>query len=137
MARIIKATPAHYETHEVPFGKSYEGHPEYILLECDCGQKLILSGTSNLPSCPECGADYGSLVQEIRLREKRQLCGEVEYPWLYNEQSQADQHLRDEKDCPEDSPWRYNDVTSGFVGDDEERWKKARERRGVRSANSE
>ena len=130
MARIEKAAPAHYETHEVPFGRSYQWHPEYIIVECDCGQKLHLTGTSNLPSCPECGADYAFLVHEIRRRE-RQLGDEDEHPWHYDEQSQADQHLRDEKACPEDSPWRYNDVTSGFVGDDEERWKKARERRGV------
>jgi hypothetical protein len=70
------------------------------------------------------------LVHEIGRRE-RQLRDEDEHPWHYDEQSQADQHLRDEKACPEDSPWRYNDVTtSGFVGDDKERWKKARERRG-------
>src|SRR5918993_986353 len=65
MARIEKATPAHYETHEVPFGRSYQWHPEYIIVECDCGQKLHLTGTSNLPSCPECGADYAYLVHEI------------------------------------------------------------------------
>jgi hypothetical protein len=130
MARIVKAIAAHYETHEVPFARSYQWHPEHVIVECDCGQKITLSGTSNLPSCPECGADYGSLVHEIRHRE-RQLRDEDEHPWHYDEQSQADQHLRDEKACPEHSPWRYNDVSSGFVGDDEERWKKARERQGL------
>jgi hypothetical protein len=59
MARIIKATPTHYETHEVPCSKSYKWHPGYVIVEWECGQKLTLSGTSNLPSCPECGADYG------------------------------------------------------------------------------
>ena len=131
MARIIKATPAHYETYEVPFGRSYVWHTEHIIVECGCGQRLTLTGTSNLPSCPECGVDYGSLVRDIRRREKRQLRDEDEHPWHYDEQSQADQHLRDEKGCPEDSPWRYNDVTLGFVGDDEERWKKARERQDL------
>ena len=86
MARIEKATPAHYETHEVPFGRSYQWHPEYIIVECDCGQKLHLTGTSNLPSCPECGADYAYLVHKIRRRE-RQLRDEDEHPWHYDEQS--------------------------------------------------
>jgi hypothetical protein len=130
MSRIEKATPAHYESHEVPFGRSYEWHPEQIIVECDCGQKLLLTGTSNLPSCPECGLDYGSLVHEIRRREKRRLRDEDEHPWQYDDQGQEDQHLRDEQAYPEDSPWRYNDVTSGFVGDDEVRWEKARKRQG-------
>ncbi len=130
MLRIEKATPAHYESHEVPFGRSYEWHPEQIIVECDCGQKLLLTGTSNLPSCPECGLDYGSLVHEIRRREKRRLRDEDEHPWQYDDQGQEDQHLRDEQAYPEDSPWRYNDVTSGFVGDDEARWEKARKRQG-------
>ena len=130
MSRIEKATPAHYESHEVPFGRSYEWHPEQIIVECDCGQKLLLTGTSNLPSCPECGLDYGSLVHEIRRREKRRLRDEDEHPWQYDDQGQEDQHLRDEQAYPEDSPWRYNDVTSGFVGDDEVQWEKARKRQG-------
>ncbi len=131
MARIEKATPAHYEIHEVPFARSYEWHPEHVIVECDCGQKLLLTGTSNLPSCPECGLDYGSLVHEIRRREKRQLRDEDKHPWHYDEQSQEDQHLRDEEAYPEDSPWRYNDVTGGFVGDDEVRWEKARKRQDL------
>ena len=131
MARIEKATPAHYEIHEVPFARSYEWHPEHVIVECDCGQKLLLTGTSNLPSCPRCGLDYGSLVHEIRRREKRQLRDEGKHPWHYDEQSQEDQHLRDEEAYPEDSPWRYNDVTGGFVGDDEVRWEKARKRQDL------
>jgi hypothetical protein len=130
MARIVKAIAAHYETHEVPFGRSYEWHPEYIIVECECGQKLTLTSTSNLPSCPQCGVDYGSLVRDIRHREKR-LRDEDDHPWHYDVQSQEDQHLRDEEACTKASPWRYNDVTLGFVSDDEERWKKARKRQGL------
>ena len=130
MTRIIKNIAAHYETHEVPFGKSYEWHPEYIIVECDCGQKLLITGTSNIPTCPQCGVDYGYLVHDIRHREER-LRDEDIHPWHYDEQSQADQHLRDEQACAEDSPWRYNNVTSGFEGNDEERWKKAKVRQGL------
>ena len=97
MSRIEKATPAHYESHEVPFGRSYEWHPEQIIVECDCGQKLLLTGTSNLPSCPECGLDYGSLVHEIRRREKRRLRDEDEHPWQYDDQGQEDQHYETSK----------------------------------------
>ena len=48
------------------------------------------------------------------------------HPWRYDLQSQEAQHLRDDASYPEGSPRHYNEVTSGFVGDDEERWKKAR-----------
>jgi hypothetical protein len=130
VTRIIEDIPAHYETHEVPFGRSYEWHPEHIIVECDCGQKLLITGTSNLPSCPECGADYASLVHDIRHREE-QMRDEDIHPWHYDEQSRADQHLRDEEACAEDSPWRYNNVTLGFEGNDEERWKKAKARQGL------
>ena len=95
MTRNIENIEAHYETREVPFGRSYEWHPEYIIVECDCGQKLLITGTSNLPTCPECGVDYSSLVRDIRRRESR-LGDEDERPWHYDEPSQEDQHLRDE-----------------------------------------
>jgi hypothetical protein len=127
MTRIIEDIEAHYETHEVPFGRSYEWHPEYIIVECDCGQKLAITATSNIPTCPQCGLDYSSLLHDLRHHHREeQLRDEDIHPWHYDEQSQADQHLRDEDACTGDSPWRYNDVTSGFVGDDEERCKQAR-----------
>jgi hypothetical protein len=130
VTRIIKDIAAYYETHEVPFGKSYEWHPEHIIVECDCGQKLLITGTSNIPTCPQCGADYGYLVHDIRYREER-LRDEDIHPWHHDAQDQAEQHLKDEAAYPENSSWRYNDVTLGFVGDDEERWKKARAHQGL------
>jgi hypothetical protein len=131
VTRIIEDIAAHYETHEVPFGKSYEWHPEHIIVECDCGQKLLITGTSNIPTCPQCGADYGALVHDIRYREER-LRDEDIHPWHHDIQDQAEQHLKDEATYPGNSSWRYNDVTSGLVGDDdEERWKKARAQQGL------
>jgi hypothetical protein len=125
VTRIIEDIAAHYETHEFPFGRSYEWHPEHIIVECDCGHTLTLTGTSATTACGECGADYGSLVHDIRHREER-LRDEDEHPWDHDAQDQAEQHLKDEAAYPENSSWRYNDVTSGLVGDDEERWKQAR-----------
>ena len=130
MPRIIESIKAHYSTLEVPFGRVYSWHQAHVVLECDCGEKLTFTGTSAITTC-RCGTDYGSLVHDIRLRG-RQLPDQDEHPWLYDEQSQADQHLRDQAACAKDSPWRYNDVTtSGLVGDNEERWKKARARQGL------
>jgi hypothetical protein len=124
MPRIIKHLEAHYETHEVPFARSYEWHPEHIIVECDCGHTLTLTGTSATTACG-CGIDYGALVHGIHYSEEH-LRDEEVHPWHYDLQSQAEQHLEDEAAHPRNSSWRYNDVTSGLVGDDEERWKKAR-----------
>jgi hypothetical protein len=129
MPQIVESIKAHYSTLEVPFGRVYSWHQAHIAVECDCGERLTFTGTSAITSC-QCGAEYGDLVSDIRHREGR-LRDEDEHPWSYDEQSQAIQHLRDEDACTEDSPWRYNDLTSGFVGDDEERWKKARVRQGL------
>jgi hypothetical protein len=125
MKRIIEDVEAHYESREVPFGKSYQWHPEHVILECECGEILTFSGTSAIITCWRCGAAYGALVNDIHYGEEH-LGDEDVHPWHYDLRSQEDQHLRDEAACPEeDSPWRYNDVTSG-LGDDVERWKKAR-----------
>jgi hypothetical protein len=125
MSTIIENVEAHYETLEVPFGRIYHWHQAHVTLQCDCGEILTFSGTSATDTC-RCGAPYGTLVHGIHYREEH-LRDEDIHPWHYDVQSQADQHLRDETACTEDSSWRYNDVTSGKVGDDkEERWKKAR-----------
>jgi hypothetical protein len=61
----------------------------------------------------------------MRTRES-QLRDVVAHPWNYEVKEQAAQHLRDEAAHPQGSPQRYEDVTSGIAGEDEERWMKAR-----------
>jgi hypothetical protein len=78
------------------------------------------------PAC-ECGTDKTASVREEMILELVDEDYEVHHhPWLYDLQSQEAQHLRDEAAYPEGSSLRYNDVTSGLMGDDEERWKKAK-----------
>jgi hypothetical protein len=109
--KIIERVEAHYEAREVPFGKVYEWHPAYIALKCECGEQLILSATSTITICPQCGADLGTFAQDIQEREGR-LPDRLARPWFYDAQLRADQHLRDEAAYPAGSPWRYNDVTA-------------------------
>ncbi len=111
MTRITKRTEAHYESCEVPFGKTYKWQPGYVVLECDCGEKFTLTSTSTITRC-RCGADYGAAVRDIREREGR-LRENATHPWHHDAQEQAEQHLRDEAAYPKDSPWRYNDITAG------------------------
>src|ERR687886_831936 len=112
VAQIIHRVQAHYEAREVPFGKTYEWHPAYVALECECGEQLILTATSTIIACHRCGADLGSFVHDIQEREGR-LPDRLTHPWFYDAQVQADQLLRDEAAYPEGSPWRYNDITGG------------------------
>src|SRR5215213_9077009 len=92
MAQIIKRVEAHYESREMPFGKVYEWHPAYVVLECGCGEKVTLTATSTTITCGRCGAELGSFVYDIRER--------------------AQQHKRDEVAYSKGTPWRYNDITA-------------------------
>jgi hypothetical protein len=108
--KIIERREAHYETREVPFGTVYEWHPAYVALECDCGERLILTATSTTTTCGRCGADLGGFAQDIKEREGR-LPDKLTHPWFYDAQARTRQHFRDESSYPEASPWRYNDIT--------------------------
>jgi hypothetical protein len=112
MAQIIERVEAHYEAREVPFGKTYEWHPAYVALECECGEQLILTATSTITTCRRCGADLGGFVNDIKEHEDR-LPDELTHPWLHDARARADQRLRDEAAHPKGSPWRYNDISGG------------------------
>ena len=112
MARkIIESGEAHYEAREVPFGKVYEWHPAHITVECDCGEKSILTATSPITTCHRCGADLGSFVNDVKESEGH-LPDERTHPWFHDAQARADQRLRDEVTYPKGSSWRYDDITA-------------------------
>ena len=106
MTLITVRVEGHYEVHETPFARTYEWHPAYTTLECECGEQLTLTGQSAVITC-WCGADHSEIVQGIQEREAR-LGKEATHPWQHDTQEQQDQHVRDEASYPEDSPWRYN-----------------------------
>ncbi len=110
MKRIIEDVEAHYETREVPFGRSYQWHPEHVTLECECGERLTLTASSATTTC-RCGADYAPTVGEIQKREG-QLSEKVLHPWHHDAKERAEQHQQEEAAYSKESPWRYNDITS-------------------------
>ena len=124
MARVIEHVKEHYEVREVVFGRSYKWCPQSVLVECACGERRLLkesaliSGSVN--TC-ECGRDRMSNVREEVQAEVvgHVLEDEDKHPWHYDTKAQAEQHLKDEAAHPEDSAWRYNDITSR--GTDDER----------------
>ena len=117
MTRIIEDNEAHYQTREVPFGRLYEWHPEHIIVECGCGESFTLSATSSTTTTCRCGTELGAILRNIERHAETPQSDKIRHPWLYDAQEQADQHLHDEATYPEDSPWRYNDVTAG-LGDE-------------------
>jgi hypothetical protein len=126
--QVIERIAEHYDTQEMEFGRIYRWCPESVVVECKCGKRRTLTRSALIevkPDC-ECGMDHAGNVREEVVLESLDEDYEAHHPWHYDTQAQAEQHLRDDAAYPEDSPRRYNDVTSGFVGDDEERWKKAR-----------
>ena len=111
MVKILERVQAHYENREVPFGKVYEWHPDSLVLECECGEKVTLSATSTTSTCGRCGADLGTFVYDIREREGS-LPDKLTHPWFYDAKERAQQHKRDEAAYPKGTPWRYNDITA-------------------------
>ena len=110
MTKIVVRIEGHYEVREAPFSKSYDWHPALVTLERDCGEKLTSTTASPTPTC-RCGVDHSAIIRDVQEREGR-LHRHVAHPWRYDSEEQAQQHLQNEAAHPEESPWRYNDVTS-------------------------
>jgi hypothetical protein len=125
--QVIERLEAHYEVQEVPFGRSYQWCPECIVVECDCGERLVfkLSALTDFWAVCECGVDLTTDIQEKLQEHQPDVRGQMledhettQHPWLHDTGAQADQHLRDEATYPEGSPWRYNDITSRSLEDE-------------------
>jgi hypothetical protein len=137
--KVIERVAEHYDVQEVEFGRTYIWCPEGVVLECKCGKRMTRSRADLIATQPdcECGMEHTNSVREEVVLELLDDDHEThQHPWRYDLQSQAHQHLRDEAAYPEGSPWRYNDVTSGLIGDEEERWKKASAQHQLRSSVS-
>ena len=63
MVTIIECTESYYEAPMVPYGKVYGSYPECVVVECDCGERLVLAASEAV--C-RCGADHTALVREER-----------------------------------------------------------------------
>jgi hypothetical protein len=136
--KVVERVAEHYDTQEVEFGRIYIWCPESIVLECSkCAKRITLTRSELIDTHPdcECGKDRTARArEEIVIQLVDEEYEAHHHPWRYDLQSQANQHLRNEAAYPEGSSWRYNDVTSGLMDDDEECWKKSRAQQLLRSA---
>ena len=95
MTTVIDHVEGHYETQRMSYGKAYVWCPECVVVECDCGETLIL--TVSEPVC-WCGTDHEALV--LRTMAFGRLSEESPHPWdrEYREwRERQDEYLRSER----------------------------------------
>jgi hypothetical protein len=59
MSTVIAHTQGHYEVQETPYGETFVWCPECVVVECDCGERSVLSASQ---STSRCGADHGAVI---------------------------------------------------------------------------
>ena len=118
LLRIIKRVAEHYVVQESPFGRNYKWAPEQVVLECSKCAKRTTHKRSQIISSEgfscECGKSNTADIREelvIEVLDEEQYEAD-NHPWRHDAKAQDKQHSRDEAAHPEDSAWRYNDVTA-------------------------
>jgi hypothetical protein len=81
--RVVERTGGHYEVQEVEFGRVYRWCPKRVVVECECGERLTLTGSVTI--CRWCGADHAAVLQDEEevVGHQQQLGDEVLHPWRY------------------------------------------------------
>jgi hypothetical protein len=77
VATIVERTEGHYEVQKTSYGEAYVWCPEYVVVECDCGERLTL--TSSMMATCRCGADHALLIREEF--GSRRPSDEAPHPW--------------------------------------------------------
>ncbi len=62
MTTMIECTEGHYEVQKTSYGTAYVWCHEHAVVECDCGERQVLSASEAV--C-RCGADHAALVREV------------------------------------------------------------------------
>ncbi len=76
MTKVIERTEGRYEVQKTSYGEAYVWCPACVVLECDCGEKLVLTASEAL--C-RCGADHATLVREELVARPRS--DGASHPW--------------------------------------------------------
>jgi hypothetical protein len=62
MATVIECTEGHYEMQKTSYGTAYVWCHEHAVVECECGERPVLSASETLCSC---GTDHAALVRKV------------------------------------------------------------------------
>jgi hypothetical protein len=95
MSTMIDHVEGHYETQSISYGQAYIWCPECVVVECDCGETVILTA---LETVCRCGIDHEVLVREIMDFGSQRY--ETLHPWdqEYREWlKRQDEYLRSEE----------------------------------------
>ncbi len=76
MTTVIECIEGHYEVQQTSYGEAYVWCPECVVVECDCGQRLILSASQTVCSC---GIDHAPLVRKALASQRAPHPWEAEY----------------------------------------------------------
>ena len=76
MTTMIERTEGHYEVQRSSYGEAYVWCPECVVVECDCGERPVLSAFETVCGC---GADHAALVREVLA--SRQAADGISHPW--------------------------------------------------------
>jgi hypothetical protein len=91
MVKIIERVQAHYESREMPFGKTYEWHPAYGARECGCGKQWTLYASSTITTC-QCGRDLANILARAIHDGEATPLEEFSRPWFYDTRERALRH---------------------------------------------
>lgn len=92
MTQVKERIEGHYEVEEVPYGKVYKWIPGYALVECNCGQLMIVDAATT--ACPSCGNVYAAVMQAL---EGKPLGKDEAY---YPERQAYEEWLKEEETHP-------------------------------------
>jgi hypothetical protein len=95
MTTVIDHVEGHYETQSMSYGKAYVWCPECVVVECDCGETLILTASESVCWC---GTDHEALVRETSAFGHSS--DEAPHPWdrEYREwRERQNEYLRSER----------------------------------------
>ncbi len=80
MVTVIEHTGGRYDVQDTEFGRSYRWVPDRVVVDCDCGERPVLSRSETTYAC--CGADHTrALLDELDARRRED---ELLHPWRYN-----------------------------------------------------
>ena len=90
MLSTIERTEGHYDIQKVDFGRVYRWCPEYVKIDCECGERLALTASSSL-ICLRCGTNHKAAIREEVTA--RQLEDQALHPWRYEVRNLEDTAL--------------------------------------------
>ena len=67
MTIMIECTDGHYEVQRTSYGEAYVWCPECVVVECECGERPVLSASETVCGC---GTDHAALVRGVLASQK-------------------------------------------------------------------